>query len=52
LVVVLVDFQHEIVVVRDDHSVGIEGVLSDRAVGCPLPEFGYEIEVFDIVAVF
>jgi hypothetical protein len=51
VIVRFVNLQYEVIVVRDDHSVSIEGILTNRIIVRSFPEFGDEVYVFDIVAV-
>jgi hypothetical protein len=50
-IVRFVNLQYEVIVVRDDHSVGVQGILGNRIIVRSFPEFGDEVYVFDIVPV-
>lgn len=45
-----IEFENEIVVVRDDESVSFDGIRADIRVGRPFPELRHRVYVFTIVA--
>ena len=50
-IVRFVDFKYEVIIVRDDQSVSVAGILGNGVIVRPFSEFGGEVHVFDIVAV-